>query len=160
MVSNVAIVPENEAPEKPKKQPKPRPDVPRTVLGNLMYQIREERGLSQSALAESMFRVNPYTEPGGKTYDHSYISRVESGKRKPSRQFLFDMVTALNLTETEAEPFYVAGGYVSLRSPFLNASASLLRLTEALARATDTERRAVDVALDLITKGLSCDATA
>jgi transcriptional regulator with XRE-family HTH domain len=45
--------------------------------------------------------------------DHSYISRLEQGKRTtPSRAFLASLVTSLELDEDEAAHLYVAAGYL------------------------------------------------
>lgn len=54
-------------------------------LGRLLAARREERGLSQEALAVQLQR------------DQSYISRIEGGERQPGVSFLLEWADALNL---------------------------------------------------------------
>ena len=54
-------------------------------LGALLAAMRDERGLSQEALAVQLQR------------DQSYISRIESGERHASLTFLLEWADALSL---------------------------------------------------------------
>lgn len=45
-------------------------------------------------------------------YDHSYVSRLEAGRREPSRQAVTDFVAALGLDDDAAAELYAAAGYL------------------------------------------------
>jgi transcriptional regulator with XRE-family HTH domain len=57
-----------------------------TTFGTMLKQWREERGLSQSALAQRA------------DIDHTTISRIESGQRYPSYSMVMRLADALGLT--------------------------------------------------------------
>lgn len=60
---------------------------------------REAMGLSQSKLADLA------------DLDHSYVSRLESGARQPTRDAVYSLSTALGATETETRALLLAAGY-------------------------------------------------
>lgn len=45
-------------------------------------------------------------------YDHSYVSRLEAGKREPSRRAVADLAAALGLDDATAAELYAAAGYL------------------------------------------------
>lgn len=68
-------------------------------FGAALARLRTERGLSQSRLAH---------EAG---LDHSYISRVERGKREPSRETVLALATVLDSTHRQTDVLLIAAGY-------------------------------------------------
>ncbi|MGN0594078.1 MAG: helix-turn-helix domain-containing protein [Hominimerdicola sp.] len=55
-------------------------------IGDLVKQKRKEKGLTQAQLAE-MINADPY-----------YISKIETGKRKPGRKYLSALSNALGVS--------------------------------------------------------------
>ena len=78
--------------------------------GSLLKSLREARGVSQNQLERSS------------GYDHSFISRLESGARNPTRTAVIEIAQALDCTREETDWLLNAAGFapVSLRS-VLNA---------------------------------------
>lgn len=85
----------------------------------VLQRLRVARGLSQIALA----RVAGF--------DHSYLSRLERGNRKPTHQAVLMLSHALACTEPEEESLLVAAGFYPARGG-LSIDADLLTLSEAL----------------------------
>lgn len=73
-------------------------DIP--TFGITLARIREPRGLSQSALAELV------------DCDHSYISRIEAGKRAPGREIIERIIHALALERDDADALMAAAGFL------------------------------------------------
>lgn len=73
----------------------------RETVGQVMARLRSQRGLSQNRLAEAA------------DFDHSYISRLESGKRPPTRDALERISLALGLNHADHKLLVNAGGYLS-----------------------------------------------
>jgi transcriptional regulator with XRE-family HTH domain len=83
---------------------------------------RGARGLSQSRLADAA------------GFDHSYISRLEAGKREPSRETVMALAGVLRLGPAELDRLLVAAGYRPLDDsnlfadePAIAAAVRLLR---------------------------------
>ncbi|HEY8445803.1 MAG TPA: helix-turn-helix transcriptional regulator [Thermomicrobiales bacterium] len=69
-------------------------------FGALLKGFRERRGVSQSKLAE---RAN---------FDHSYVSRLESGSRMPTRDAVDRLGMALGLSQAELDALRAAAGFL------------------------------------------------
>ncbi|HKG24976.1 MAG TPA: helix-turn-helix transcriptional regulator [Thermomicrobiales bacterium] len=69
-------------------------------FGGLLKGFRERRNVSQSKLAERA------------SFDHSYVSRLESGARMPTRDAVDRLGTALGLTEIELDALLAAAGFL------------------------------------------------
>jgi transcriptional regulator with XRE-family HTH domain len=70
-----------------------------TSFAAVLAELRALRGLSQSRLAH---------EAG---FDHSYISRLEAGKREPSRETVMALGEVLELDPPQLDRLLVAAGY-------------------------------------------------
>lgn len=68
--------------------------------GAVVRHYRERRGWSRATLGKRT------------DYDRTYISRIESGARLPTRHALDRIATALRLTTREHNRLLVAGGYI------------------------------------------------
>jgi transcriptional regulator with XRE-family HTH domain len=68
-----------------------------------LRQCREARRLSQSRLA---------AEAG---FDHSYVSRLESGTRTPTREAVMRLGQALSLDDSYRDSLLVAAGFMPMR---------------------------------------------
>jgi transcriptional regulator with XRE-family HTH domain len=66
----------------------------------ILREIRERHDLSQARLAKLV------------SVDHSYISRLESGQRRPSYDILLAIANALDLDETERKLLFASAGYL------------------------------------------------
>lgn len=69
-------------------------------FGGLLKSMREARRISQSKLAERA------------DFDHSYVSRLESGARMPTREAVERLAAALNLAQTEEDSLLAAAGFL------------------------------------------------
>lgn len=72
----------------------------RGPFGRALKHIREARNLSQSKLAE---RAN---------FDHSYVSRLESGARSPTRDAVEAIVAAMGLQSDDHDRLLAAAGFL------------------------------------------------
>lgn len=90
-----------------------------TPFGAALKRLRGHRGSSQSRLARLA------------GLDHSYLSRLESGDRHPSRGVVIDLSAALSCDEAEMQSLLVSAGYAPAEG--LTIEADLLALNEALA---------------------------
>jgi transcriptional regulator with XRE-family HTH domain len=70
-----------------------------TSFAEVLAELRSARGLSQSRLAH---------EAG---FDHSYISRLEAGKREPSRETVLALAQVLELDAANLDRLLVAAGF-------------------------------------------------
>lgn len=75
------------------------PEVDFSRLIALLRDYRDRLRLSQSQLAEIVGA------------DHSYISRIENGTRRPSRAMIEKLTLAFGLQEREREEFFLAAGF-------------------------------------------------
>lgn len=71
-----------------------------TSFGALLKSLREGRGVSQSRLAERA------------DFDHSYVSRLESGARMPTREAVDRLSEALNLEKQQHDSMLAAAGFL------------------------------------------------
>jgi transcriptional regulator with XRE-family HTH domain len=69
-------------------------------FGGLLKGFRERRNVSQSKLAERA------------AFDHSYVSRLESGARMPTRDAVDRLGMALELTQAELDMLLAAAGFL------------------------------------------------
>jgi transcriptional regulator with XRE-family HTH domain len=69
-------------------------------FGGLLKRCREMRHVSQSKLAERA------------SFDHSYVSRLESGARTPTRDAVDRLGEALNLNQIERDSLLAAAGFL------------------------------------------------
>jgi transcriptional regulator with XRE-family HTH domain len=68
----------------------------------LLREYRDRLRLSQGRLAEAC------------DFDHSYISRLETATRRPSRVALEKIVSALGLSDSDRDALYLAAGFAPL----------------------------------------------
>ena len=71
-----------------------------TEFGTLLKNLREKRVVSQSKLAERA------------DFDHSYVSRLESGARMPTRDAVERLAEALNLEQVQLDSLLAAAGFL------------------------------------------------
>jgi transcriptional regulator with XRE-family HTH domain len=69
-------------------------------FGALLKTLREKRNVSQSKLAERA------------DFDHSYVSRLESGARMPTREAVDRLGEALNLDQQQLDSMLAAAGFL------------------------------------------------
>lgn len=70
-----------------------------SAFASTLRQLRTDRMLSQSRLAERA------------GLDHSFVSRIESGSRMPSRDAVGDLATALGCSDPERYALLDAAGF-------------------------------------------------
>lgn len=107
-------------------------------FGELLRQLRETRELSQAALSRLTF------------LDPSYISRLEAGRRQPSRDVVGILATALRLEAQERSRFFAAAGYLTLE-PESDSDPTISRLRwffEQNVESATYVRRTIDSLLD------------
>ncbi len=71
-----------------------------TPFGATLKQFREARRVSQSKLAERA------------GFDHSYVSRLESGARTPTRDAVQQLSQALELERVQQDELLAAAGFL------------------------------------------------
>jgi transcriptional regulator with XRE-family HTH domain len=90
----------------------------RTVDGlafsQLLKQFRGENRVSQSRLAEMA------------GFDHSYVSRLESGNRLPTREAVVKLAEALRVSAREKDSLLAAAGFMPQRVESLLANEPVL----------------------------------
>ena len=69
-------------------------------FGVLLKQLRESRRVSQSKLAERA------------DFDHSYVSRLESGARMPTREAVDRLAEALGLAPNQQDSLLASAGFL------------------------------------------------
>ena len=69
-------------------------------FGTMLKSQREKRAVSQSKLAERA------------EFDHSYVSRLESGARMPTREAVDRLGEALNLEQAQLDALLAAAGFL------------------------------------------------
>jgi transcriptional regulator with XRE-family HTH domain len=69
-------------------------------FGVLLKRVREARRVSQSKLAERA------------EFDHSYVSRLESGARMPTREAVERLARAMDLAQNEQDALLAAAGFL------------------------------------------------
>ncbi|MBX5444490.1 helix-turn-helix transcriptional regulator [Sphaerobacter sp.] len=84
------------------------------TFAELLKRFREEARTSQSRLAESA------------GFDHSYVSRLESGNRTPTREAVVKLADALGLTPEQRDSLLAAAGYMPQRVESLLADEPIL----------------------------------
>lgn len=99
------------------------------AFGLCLSGFRRRAGISQSKLAERA------------DFDHSYVSRLESGVRMPAREAVEALATALNLTDAERDELRQAAGFAP-SDPAGLLSCGLLARLDAAHRDGSPERRA------------------
>ena len=75
-----------------------------------LREARESAGLSQSRLA---------AQAG---YDHSYVSRLESDSRTPTREAVLGLASAMGLADVDRDQLLAAAGFLPLRVEHLLAN--------------------------------------
>ena len=70
------------------------------AFGGVLKEFREGRRVSQSKLAQRA------------GFDHSYVSRLESGARTPTRDAVDQLAQALELTGVQHDELLVAAGFL------------------------------------------------
>jgi transcriptional regulator with XRE-family HTH domain len=83
-------------------------------FGKLLKQCREMSRVSQSRLAELA------------GFDHSYVSRLESGNRMPTREAVVKLAEALKLAPREKDALLAAAGFMPQRVESLLANEPVL----------------------------------
>jgi transcriptional regulator with XRE-family HTH domain len=92
-----------------------------TDFGNLLKSLRETNGVSQSKLAERA------------DFDHSYVSRLESGARMPTREAVDRLGTAMNLEQASLDYLLASAGFLPKDvSSLLSAEPALGQVLEML----------------------------
>ena len=71
-----------------------------TDFGALLKSLREKRNVSQSKLAERA------------EFDHSYVSRLESGARMPTREAVDRLGEAMELPQQQLDSLLAAAGFL------------------------------------------------
>lgn len=105
-------------------------------FSRLLKQYRESARVSQSRLAELA------------EFDHSYVSRLESGSRMPTREAVGKLADALQLEAGERDMLLAAAGFMPQRvesllagEPVLTDVLHLLQSTEVPEQVRDDVRQ-------------------
>ena len=92
-----------------------------TDFGKLLKTLREQHGVSQSKLAERA------------DFDHSYVSRLESGARMPTREAVDRLGQAMGLEQAQLDSLLASAGFLPRDvSSLLSAEPALGEVLEML----------------------------
>ncbi len=92
-----------------------------TEFGKLLKTLRERHGVSQSKLAERA------------DFDHSYVSRLESGARMPTREAVDRLGQAMSLEDVQLDSLLASAGFLPRDvSSLLSAEPALGEVLEML----------------------------
>ena len=92
-----------------------------TEFGKLLKTFREQHGVSQSKLAERA------------DFDHSYVSRLESGARMPTREAVDRLGLAMSLEQAQLDTLLASAGFLPRDvSSLLSAEPALGEVLEML----------------------------
>ncbi|MBX6342854.1 MAG: helix-turn-helix transcriptional regulator [Thermomicrobiaceae bacterium] len=83
-------------------------------FAQLLKQYRESVRMSQSRLAEAS------------GFDHSYVSRLESGNRMPTREAVTKLADALELSGSQRDKLFATAGFMPQRVESLLADEPIL----------------------------------
>ncbi len=86
----------------------------RPGFAGLLREVREDKGLSQSRLAARA------------GYDHSYVSRLESDSRSPTRDAVIHLCEALGSTDFERDELLQSAGFNALNPTHAIAHESVI----------------------------------
>ena len=89
-------------------------------FGAELKRYRERYPISQSKLALKC------------DFDHSYISRLESGERMPSREAILKLSAALELSEVDSDRLLASGGFMPSKASHLLGYPILRDIGESL----------------------------
>lgn len=73
---------------------------PSNMFAPYLRELRDRSRLSQSRLAEAA------------GFDHSYVSRLESGSRMPTREAVLKLAAAMQLDEHDTDSLLAAAGFM------------------------------------------------
>jgi transcriptional regulator with XRE-family HTH domain len=82
------------------------------TFGQMLKDLREKLRLSQTRLAKAC------------GFDHSYISRIEAGTRRPTREAVEKLARVLGVVDNERNAFFAAGGFLPEDVPFAHMPAA------------------------------------
>jgi transcriptional regulator with XRE-family HTH domain len=85
-----------------------------TAFAPMLREFRDRRRLSQSRLAEAA------------GFDHSYVSRLESGTRMPTREAVTKLAEAMGLGDGERDALLASAGFMPGRIESLFANEPVL----------------------------------
>lgn len=86
-----------------------------------LRRLRRDRLISQSQLADRS------------DFDHSYVSRLESGKREPSRDAVSRLADAMQLQDLERSLLFTSAGFTPAGDPLrFTSDPELMALAEVL----------------------------
>lgn len=92
-----------------------------TDFGTLLKKFREQHGVSQSKLAERA------------DFDHSYVSRLESGARMPTREAVDRLGQAMSLEQPQQDSLLASAGFLPRDvSSLLSSEPALGQMLEML----------------------------
>jgi len=92
-----------------------------TDFGTLLKKLREQHGVSQSKLAERA------------DFDHSYVSRLESGARMPTREAVDRLGQAMSLEQPQQDSLLASAGFLPRDvSSLLSSEPALGQMLEML----------------------------
>jgi transcriptional regulator with XRE-family HTH domain len=91
-----------------------------TIFSEKLKFIRIEKGISQSAAAE------------GADFDKSFVSRLESGERRPTRDAIMYLSESLDLTADETDELLMAAKFMPVQPNSLLREPKLTQIDDLL----------------------------
>lgn len=122
--------------------------------------LKEASGEFGIALREVRTAVKPFLSQRrlaeAADFDHSYISRLESGARMPTADAVERIATALGLNERQRDKLKMAAGFMPT-DPTVMVSPMLARLASAMANASPQAEADAEAVISALTRILERD---
>lgn len=110
-----------------------------TTFAEMLRYLRKQHGVSQNLVSERT------------TYDKSFISRLESQERKPTREAILRIAEAIELSDDETDQLLLMASFMPVQATSMLNNPELARLDDLITMApADKQEWAKDSVKDLI----------
>lgn len=110
-----------------------------TEFSNMLKALRKKHGVSQNLASERS------------GYDKSFISRLESDERKPTREAILRLSEATGMTPDETDALLLTANFMPVQAKSMLNNPELARLDDLIATApADKQEWAKDSVQDMI----------
>lgn len=109
------------------------------MFNNVLKELREKQRLSQSKLAKRA------------KFNHSYISRLESGNRVPTVEAVNRLANAMEIDAYDTDRLRISAGYMPESNDILFVNPIIKRINDRYSQLDSPCRDKVDLLLSIIT---------
>ena len=114
-----------------------------TEFSERMKMVRLEKNITQSQIAE------------GSSFDKSFISRLESGERKPTRDGIMYIAESMGLTADETDELLMSAHFMPIQPSSLLHEPKLVQINDLIGMLSDDNKEFARQELERLTTVLS-----